>query len=205
MVLGNHSLRRHEDAGAARATDHLGKPARTGRLDDCGRRQGGRKGQVSHQSQAGNSLRDQRVRSRRNALPEQKGDETRWTAGDKVKQIAVELPRGVLIRGQVFEKATAKPVAGASIRFRPETANNKRASDDLLTGSPDQTSDTEGKLEIAVLSGPGNLIIHRARRQIRSAQSQANGICREGSPAEREDTPTHSCESILRKAPMQSN
>jgi hypothetical protein len=71
------------------------------------------------------------------------------------------LPRGVLVRGRVVESGTAAPVAGASIQYVPERANNPHTADDILTGwQGTQLSDEHGQFEIVVLPGPGRLLVH---------------------------------------------
>jgi protocatechuate 3,4-dioxygenase beta subunit len=78
-----------------------------------------------------------------------------------VKHVDIQLPRGVLVRGTVLESGTNVPVAGASIQYIPEEANNPHAADHILTGYQGiKLSDEQGKFEIAVLPGPGRLLIH---------------------------------------------
>jgi protocatechuate 3,4-dioxygenase beta subunit len=87
----------------------------------------------------------------------------RWQAGDRVRQADMQLPRGVLVRGTILEEGTDKPVAGASIQYEPEGANNLFGKDDILTGWQGiQLSDDQGHFEIAVLPGPGRLLVHDA-------------------------------------------
>ena len=84
-----------------------------------------------------------------------------WEDGDNSRQVDVELPRGVLVRGKVVEEGTNTPVPGASIQYLPETANNPNTSDDILTGWQGiQLSDDQGEFAIAVLPGPGRLLVH---------------------------------------------
>ncbi len=88
-------------------------------------------------------------------------DGIRWNAGDRVRQVDVQLRRGVLVRGTVVEAGTDQPVAGASIQYHPESAHNPNVSEDVLTGWQGiQLSDDEGKFEIVVLPGPGRLLVH---------------------------------------------
>jgi len=78
-----------------------------------------------------------------------------------VKYVDVTLPRGVLVRGEVLEEGTGKPVSGASIQYVPEQVNNDNDSDEILTGWQGiRLSDDDGRFEIAVLPGPGRLLIH---------------------------------------------
>ncbi|MFV1963896.1 MAG: M56 family metallopeptidase [Pirellulaceae bacterium] len=85
----------------------------------------------------------------------------RWKAGDRVKQVDMRLPRGILVRGKVVEAGTATPVARASIQYKPESANNSHTADDILTGwQAIQLTNEKGEFEIAVLPGPGRLLVH---------------------------------------------
>jgi hypothetical protein len=84
-----------------------------------------------------------------------------WEAGDRVKRVDTTLPRGVLVRGKVVEAGTNAPVAGASVQYVPESANNPNDTDDILTGwQAIEVSDEQGRFEIAVLPGPGRLLVH---------------------------------------------
>ncbi|REK17450.1 MAG: hypothetical protein DWQ37_06580 [Planctomycetota bacterium] len=85
----------------------------------------------------------------------------RWKAGDRVKRVDVELTRGVLVRGRIVEETSGQPVAGASIQYEPESSNNPNETDEILTGWQGiQLSDDEGRFEIAVLPGPGRILVH---------------------------------------------
>jgi hypothetical protein len=79
-----------------------------------------------------------------------------WT-GAPVTQIDVTLPRGVLLRGTVVEADTGAAVADALVRYVPEQANNPDHADDIF---PEQSlSGPDGRFEIAVLPGPGRLLV----------------------------------------------
>lgn len=80
-----------------------------------------------------------------------------WTESDREKQIDVTLPRGVLVRGTVVEADTGAAVAEALVRYVPEQANNPDHADDIF---PEQSvSGPDGRFEIAVLPGPGRLLV----------------------------------------------
>ena len=84
-----------------------------------------------------------------------------WDDAAKVKQVDVTLPRGVLVRGKVLESTSGAPVAGATVQYVPEDANNPNDADDILTGWQGiQLSNERGEFEIVVLPGPGNLLVH---------------------------------------------
>ncbi len=88
-------------------------------------------------------------------------DAIRWDTGERVKRVDVTLPRGVLVRGQVVQAGSGVPIAGSSVQYIPETANNPHVSDDILTGWQGiQVSDERGQFEIVVLPGPGRLLVH---------------------------------------------
>jgi beta-lactamase regulating signal transducer with metallopeptidase domain len=84
----------------------------------------------------------------------------RWEGGERVKQVDLTLPRGVLVRGKVVEAASDVPVVGAAIQYLPETSNNRNTSDAILTGwQAIELTDKEGRFALAVLPGPGRLLI----------------------------------------------
>ena len=84
-----------------------------------------------------------------------------WEHGAKSKVVDVALPRGVLIQGKVLEEGSDTPIAGASVQYHAEEANNTNKSDSILTGWQDiHLSDNEGRFHIVVLPGPGRLLVH---------------------------------------------
>lgn len=84
-----------------------------------------------------------------------------WEDSATRKKVDVKLPRGILVRGQVIDSGSGLPVAGASIQYVPEEANNRNATDDILTGWQGiQPSDEAGKFAITILPGPGRLLVH---------------------------------------------
>ena len=44
-----------------------------------------------------------------------------WKTGDRLREVDVNLPRGVLVRGQVLDGDTGVPVARASVQYHPES------------------------------------------------------------------------------------
>ncbi len=106
----------------------------------------------------------------------------RWEAGDKVKQIDIALPRGVLVKGRVVEKTSHAAVVNASVQYHPESANNKHTADDILTGWNDiQLTDANGEFQIAVLSGPGRLLAHGPQGEFVLQETSGRELSR-GSP-----------------------
>ena len=81
--------------------------------------------------------------------------------GALVKQVDVSLPRGVLVRGHVVESGTKRAVAAAAVQYIPESFNNPNAKDDIITGWQGiQPSEESGAFAIAVLPGPGRLLVN---------------------------------------------
>jgi hypothetical protein len=81
--------------------------------------------------------------------------------GSFVKQVDITLPRGVLLRGHVVESATKAPITGAAIQYVPERTTRAKAPSDVITGWQGiQISGENGAFEIAVLAGPGTLLIN---------------------------------------------
>ena len=84
-----------------------------------------------------------------------------WKSGDRSREVDVKLPRGVLVRGQVLEQGSNKPIVGASVQYHAEDEKNPSKSEGILTGWQDiHLTDAQGHFEMVVLSGPGRLMIH---------------------------------------------
>jgi RNA polymerase sigma factor (sigma-70 family) len=85
----------------------------------------------------------------------------KWPRAVVKQEVQLALPRGVLVRGKITEGQSGKPVADASIQFIPRYANNPNRREDVLTGWQNIVlSGADGTFSIAVLPGPGNLLIH---------------------------------------------
>ncbi len=79
-----------------------------------------------------------------------------WTKGAVKRTMDVTVPRGVLIRGQVVEAGTGRPLAGASVQFH---ANPQR--DDIVSGwHAIVASGDDGSFRIAVPPGRGHLLVY---------------------------------------------
>ena len=93
-----------------------------------------------------------------------KVDDIVWEDGGLKRTENVTVPKGVLVRGQILDGDSGKPVIGASITYLPERKNNESYRDEMITGwQVPQESDEEGQFEIAVLPGPGRLLVHGGR------------------------------------------
>jgi hypothetical protein len=85
-----------------------------------------------------------------------------WPKGSVKQTVDLALPRGVLVRGQIEEAGSGKPVASAMVEFHPNRSNNPFARDDVLferrifTGP---ASGPDGRFDIAVLPGKGHLLL----------------------------------------------
>ena len=83
-----------------------------------------------------------------------------WARGTVRHNIEVKLPRGVLVRGKVMEKPSGKPVAGAGVQFIPRQAADRGRPENVITGSDGTVlSGADGSFRIAVLPGPGHLLV----------------------------------------------
>ncbi|HJS08088.1 MAG TPA: hypothetical protein VJ809_10530, partial [Pirellulales bacterium] len=90
-----------------------------------------------------------------------RADEIVWDSGARTREVNIKLPRGVLVNGTVLDEVTGRAVAGASVQYVPESANNPHERDDLVTGWQGmEVSDERGRFEIVVLPGPGRLLVH---------------------------------------------
>jgi len=93
-----------------------------------------------------------------------------WKAGDRVRSLDFELPRGILVRGTISERDSGSPVADAYVQYVPESNNNKNDSDEILTGwQALQRSDKDGKFQIAVLPGPGRILVSTGKDHVYKA------------------------------------
>jgi RNA polymerase sigma factor (sigma-70 family) len=77
--------------------------------------------------------------------------------------IDLALPRGILVRGQVVEEGSGKPMAGAVVRYAPQQFNNPELKDfdpnDTRTGRAALVTGRDGKFRVACLPGRGFLLI----------------------------------------------
>jgi hypothetical protein len=90
--------------------------------------------------------------------------EVEWNKADQIRrEVNISLRRGVLVRGLVTEAPAGKPVAGASVEFRPRYTNNPFFKDEVnpFFGGYQEIPVTgaDGKFTLAVLPGPGHLLI----------------------------------------------
>jgi hypothetical protein len=70
------------------------------------------------------------------------------------------LPRGVLVRGKITEAGSGKPVARAAVHYYPQRAKNRDFRRDIISGwQGAEVSKADGTFQIAVLPGPGHLLV----------------------------------------------
>jgi hypothetical protein len=78
-------------------------------------------------------------------------------------ELSVALKRGIVVQGRVIEKQSQKPVAGASVHFVPQSANNPFFRDVGATRSATSdlksATDGDGRFRLAVWPGPGYLLV----------------------------------------------
>ena len=85
-----------------------------------------------------------------------------WTKGAARREINIELPRGVLIRGTVAEAGTGRAVPDASVQYLPI---RPPSSPEVISGwQAIVPSGPDGRFAIAVLPGKGHLLIHGPSR-----------------------------------------
>ncbi len=91
------------------------------------------------------------------------GNAIEWKAGDRVREVDLELSRGVLVRGTITEKGSKIPVVDANIYYEEESASNEHEPYDPLEVwyrfEPYERSDKDGRFEIAVPPGFAHLLI----------------------------------------------
>jgi RNA polymerase sigma factor (sigma-70 family) len=91
--------------------------------------------------------------------------EVDWPRGGAVKQdVKISLARGIRVQGVVTEGTDRKPVAGASVRFRPRITDNPFYRRDLQPffddGDRRPITGPDGKFAMTVLPGPGHLQVN---------------------------------------------
>jgi beta-lactamase regulating signal transducer with metallopeptidase domain len=78
--------------------------------------------------------------------------------------VTVRLKRGQFVEGQVVEKGSGKPVAGASVWFDPQERKNRyfQESDHsrFWGAGMKYTTDSQGHFRLPVLPGPGYLLVN---------------------------------------------
>jgi RNA polymerase sigma factor (sigma-70 family) len=83
-----------------------------------------------------------------------------WPRGAVRHTLDLKLPRGVLVRGKVTEAVPGKPVAGAGVQYYPRRSDNPNLRTDVLTSWQDMAvSGPDGVFQMAVLPGPGHLLL----------------------------------------------
>ncbi|HEY2413997.1 MAG TPA: M56 family metallopeptidase, partial [Pirellulaceae bacterium] len=92
-------------------------------------------------------------------------DDIRWESGDRIKQVDLTLPAGILIHGKILTAGSKEPVAGASLQFIPQFTSQSSASQPLPKGIVTgwqgiQVSDSKGDFQIAVPNHPGHLLVN---------------------------------------------
>ena len=84
-----------------------------------------------------------------------------WEEAAQSKVVDVTLPRGVLVKGKVVEQGSDAPIAGASVQYIAGAVNR---TDKTIAGFPTmRLTDERGQFEIAVPSGPGNIVVRAPR------------------------------------------
>ncbi|MEX2137748.1 MAG: M56 family metallopeptidase [Pirellulales bacterium] len=78
-------------------------------------------------------------------------------------ELSVALERGILVEGQILEKGSGTPVAGATVYFDPQEEDNpffrKNAQSRLLGSDMKYATDAQGRFSIPVWPGPGYLLV----------------------------------------------
>jgi hypothetical protein len=85
----------------------------------------------------------------------------RSKSGESLRNVVVDLPRGVLVRGRIVDSADNRPIPNCSIQYVPTSAATRRAPAGALTGwQAIELSDPRGEFAIPVLSGLGHLLVY---------------------------------------------
>jgi RNA polymerase sigma factor (sigma-70 family) len=80
--------------------------------------------------------------------------------GTVKQEVAITLPRGVLVRGKVTEAGSGKPVAGAGVQFWPRQIDDPNRPKNVFTGwNHSEVTAEDGSFRMAVLPGEAHLLI----------------------------------------------
>jgi RNA polymerase sigma factor (sigma-70 family) len=83
-----------------------------------------------------------------------------WPRGAVRHTRDIRLPRGVLVRGKVTEKASGRPVAGAGVQYMPCVGKNLNVRNDVVTGWQAMVlTGPDGMFQIVVEPGAGHLLV----------------------------------------------
>lgn len=88
-----------------------------------------------------------------------------WPAGAKQHEITVEMPRGLLLHGQVVERDSKQPVAGATVEYQVRREPPRHLSHDAALAIywaaeyRLHSTDREGRFQIAVAAEPASLMV----------------------------------------------
>lgn len=80
-----------------------------------------------------------------------------WPAGASSLVVNFKLPRGRLLRGQVRDGATGRPVAGAAVVYQPKSGNPHNRDEYDLRGPT--LADADGRFVLTVLPGEGYVAV----------------------------------------------
>jgi hypothetical protein len=87
-----------------------------------------------------------------------------WPKSTVIKrELQLQLPRGVLVRGTVTEALSGKLVAGAHAEFMPFQDNNPYFRDDVFSHQGEHltgVSGADGRFEVVTIPGPDHLLIN---------------------------------------------
>ena len=156
------------------------------------------RGALSHLSHAGRSFRRQRLSARWHALSRPANAPFRGNSvagrrpGETGRHEVAARRAGARNR---CRSGLRHPVAGAAIQYVPEASNNPHVKDNVMTGWQGiQLSDSHGKFEIAILPGPGRLLVNGPHGQYVLQQISAEELDR-GKPGGRRNY-AHAIERI---------
>jgi protocatechuate 3,4-dioxygenase beta subunit len=112
----------------------------------------------------------------------------KWT-DDNPRQVKIALVRGAVLRGRVTEKESGRPVARATVSFRPRTVGHpvlkRRAGMPTAIGwwLSDTVTDADGRYRAVVLPGPGHLLVKGPTPDY-IPEETTEGLLSEGKPGD---------------------
>jgi RNA polymerase sigma factor (sigma-70 family) len=85
-----------------------------------------------------------------------------WPKGVVMHRVNLALARGILVRGQVIQATSGKPVAGVRVTFFPQFTENKYYRGDVAGGGGESGAD--GRFRMVIQPGPGTLLFRSPDR-----------------------------------------
>lgn len=88
-----------------------------------------------------------------------------WHNGEKQREMTIEVPRGLLLHGQVIERESKQPVAGATVEYQVRRKATRHLNQNAILAIywaaeyRMHRTDQDGRFQIAVIAAPASLMV----------------------------------------------